>query len=221
VLNGVRSLHECSRSRQLSGDDHISRRKLDPPRHNVNALTHVNRLTATRLRLVRCICFSQLDTVSAMKTWKAALISSVALALGVGVSAGAQPARANRPDTLHVGSVRLPGVYMRDDSSEFIVVVPDSTALDGQRLVGRLSKRQRVIDRGTPMLFRFNHFSGRTSEVTDSVVTTGADLVPISETSSASNRRGSAQLWSGCYLAGPAGLSRHGVRPWERVGRAR
>jgi hypothetical protein len=93
-------------------------------------------------------------------------------------------ANAQRLDTLYVGKAPLSAAYMRNDSSQSIVVVPDSGAPGGQRTIGRITTRQRVEDNhGTQVLFRVSHFTGTNSEVTDSSMTRGSGLVPIWETS--------------------------------------
>lgn len=106
-----------------------------------------------------------------------------ALTVGLTASANAQAVHRGRLDTVYVGSVHLRQTYLHNDSSESIVVVPDSGASNGQRVVGRLSKIQRIVDDGAPALFRVSHFSSPTSDVTDSIMTDVAGLAPQWETS--------------------------------------
>lgn len=83
-------------------------------------------------------------------------------------------------DTLYVGKVAASKAYMHDDSSEWLVLTRDSSAPNGQRVFGRVTERQRVVN-GT--LFRVSHFSSGQNEVTDSILTAGRGVVPISEIS--------------------------------------
>jgi hypothetical protein len=112
-------------------------------------------------------------------------VNSVALLLlaGLAAPAAAQHAHARALDTLYVGSVKLSSAYMRNDSSESIVVAPDSMAPSGHRVVGHLTELRRVLNGPKPTLFRVNHFVGPTNDVTDSISTSAAGLVPLWETS--------------------------------------
>lgn len=93
-------------------------------------------------------------------------------------------ADAQRLDTLYVGKAALSAAYMRNDSSESRLVVPDSSAPAGERVIGTQWTRQRVVqDHGRPVLFRVAHFKGAKTEVTDSIMTAGTGLVPLWETS--------------------------------------
>ncbi len=92
--------------------------------------------------------------------------------------------QAQRLDTLYVGKAAPSAAYMRNDSSESEVVVPDSTAPGGQRVIGHTRTLQRVVqDHGAPALFRVSHFQSAQAEVTDSIMTRGSGLVPVWETS--------------------------------------
>ena len=84
---------------------------------------------------------------------------------------------AQRLDTLYVGHAPLSTAYMRSDSSESVVMVPDSS---GPRVIGRSSTRQRVVD---GKLFRVVHFHSARADVTDSVMTGGAGVLPMWEIS--------------------------------------
>lgn len=82
-------------------------------------------------------------------------------------------------DTLYVGKAHLSADYMRNDSSESDLFVPGQSAP-----VGHSSTRQRVVqDHGKPVLFRVAHFKSARAEVTDSIMTEGAGLVPVWEIS--------------------------------------
>ena len=80
-------------------------------------------------------------------------------------------------DTLSVGHAPLSSAYLRNDSSESVVLVPDT---NGPRVIGRSSTRQRVVN---GKLFRVVHFSSARSDVTDSVMTGGAGVLPMWEIS--------------------------------------
>jgi hypothetical protein len=93
-------------------------------------------------------------------------------------------AQAQQLDTLYVGKAALSSAYMRNDSSRSEVMVPDSGAPNGQRVIGRSWTRQRVVqDHGAPALFRVSHFQSANAEVTDSILTRGNGLVPVWEIS--------------------------------------
>ena len=109
--------------------------------------------------------------------------STPLLLLALASPLGAQGAHSHRLDTLYVGSTKLATSYMRNDSSESVVVVPDSTAPSGQRVVGRLTELRRVVNGAKPTLFRVNHFKGPTNDVTDSIMAAATGLVPMWETS--------------------------------------
>jgi hypothetical protein len=85
---------------------------------------------------------------------------------------------AQQLDTLYVGHAPLSAGYMHNDSSESVVMVPDSST--GSKVIGRSSTRQRVVDGN---LFRVVHFSSARADVTDSVMTGGAGVLPIWEIS--------------------------------------
>lgn len=110
-------------------------------------------------------------------------VIGAALLASAAARADAQTPRPAHLDTVYVGSVHLSNAYMHDDSSESLVVVPDSTAPGGQRVAGHTSSRWHVLHSPAPELARVMHFSARGNEVTDSIVTAGTGLVPISETS--------------------------------------
>ena len=80
-------------------------------------------------------------------------------------------------DTLYVGHAPLSTAYMRNDSSESLVMVPDS---NGTKVIGRSTARQRVVD---GKLFRVIHFKSARAEVTDSVMTGGTGVLPMWEIS--------------------------------------
>jgi len=80
---------------------------------------------------------------------------------------------AQQLDTLYVGHAPLSTAYMRNDSSESVVMVPDS---NGPRVIGQSSTRQRVVD---GKLFRVVHFKSARTDVTDSVMTGGAGVLPM------------------------------------------
>jgi hypothetical protein len=86
-------------------------------------------------------------------------------------------ASAQHLDTLYVGHAPLSTAYMRNDSSESLVMVPDS---NGTRVIGKTTSRQRVVD---GKLFRVIHFSSARADVTDSVMTGGAGVLPMWEIS--------------------------------------
>jgi len=110
------------------------------------------------------------------------IISSLLMVAAV-ATAGGQQRSLTRLDTLHVGSAPLSAAYLRNDSSESVVLVPDTSATTGERVIGHLSERRRVLEQGTTALFRINHFSAPGNDVTDSIMTAAAGLVPIWETS--------------------------------------
>jgi hypothetical protein len=112
-------------------------------------------------------------------------VNSIALLLVVGLAARAAAQHPHSPplDTLYAGSVKFSASYMHNDSSESVVVAPDSTAPSGHRVVGRLTELRRVVSGPTPTLFRVNHFVGPTNDVTDSIMTAGTGLIPLWETS--------------------------------------
>lgn len=85
---------------------------------------------------------------------------------------------AQQLDTLYVGHAPLSTAYMHNDSSESVVMVPDSSA--GTKIIGRSSTRQRVVD---GKLFRVIHFHSARSDVTDSVMTGGTGVLPMWEIS--------------------------------------
>lgn len=86
-------------------------------------------------------------------------------------------AEAQHLDTLYVGHAPLSTAYMRNDSSESVVMVPDS---NGSRVIGKTTTRQRVVD---GKLFRVIHFSSARADVTDSVMTGGTGVLPMWEIS--------------------------------------
>jgi len=86
-------------------------------------------------------------------------------------------------DTIYVGAAKLSNARIHNDSSESLVIAPDSASPNGHRVVGRLTEMQRVIGGPEPSLFRVNHFSAPGNDVTDSIMTSAAGLVPIWETS--------------------------------------
>ncbi len=86
-------------------------------------------------------------------------------------------ASAQHLDTLYVGHAPLSTAYMRNDSSESLVMVPDS---NGSRVIGKTTSRQRVVD---GKLFRVAHFSSAHANVTDSIMTGGAGVLPMWEIS--------------------------------------
>jgi hypothetical protein len=79
---------------------------------------------------------------------------------------------AQRLDTLYVGHAPLSTAYLRNDSSESLVMVPDG---NGTKVIGRSTTRQRVVD---GKLFRVVHFSSARADVTDSVMTGGTGVLP-------------------------------------------
>lgn len=85
--------------------------------------------------------------------------------------------QAQHLDTLYVGHAPLSTAYMRNDSSESVLMVPDSS---GSRVIGKSMTRQRVVD---GKLFRVVHFSNPQMEVTDSIMTGGAGVLPMWEIS--------------------------------------
>ena len=89
----------------------------------------------------------------------------------------ATPVRAQRLDTLYVGHAPLSTAYMHTDSSESMVMVPDS---NGARVIGRSTTRQTIVD---GKLLRVVHFSSPRADVTDSVMTGGAGVLPMWEIS--------------------------------------
>jgi hypothetical protein len=109
---------------------------------------------------------------------------NIALMLVAALAACAAAQTRTRPlDTLYVGSVKLSAAYMRNDSSESVIVAPDSAAPSGRRVVGHLSELRRVENGPRPTLFRVNHFVAPTNDVIDSIRTLASGLVPIWETS--------------------------------------
>jgi hypothetical protein len=104
--------------------------------------------------------------------------------LSVALLICAARSEAQQLDTLYVGKAALSSAYMRNDSSTSEVIVPDSSAPNGQRVIGHSWTRQRVVqDHGAPALFRVSHFQSAKAEVTDSILTRGNGLVPAWETS--------------------------------------
>jgi hypothetical protein len=101
-------------------------------------------------------------------------------------------AEAQHLDTLYVGKALLSAAYMRNDSSESIVMIPDST------VIGHLSEMQRVVDSG---LFRVNHFSSAKTEVTDSIMTKSAGVVPMWENSHQTSKL-MHLTWNGRHVTG-------------------
>jgi hypothetical protein len=102
------------------------------------------------------------------------------LLVAIAVAAAATHARGQQLDTLYVGKAPVSKAYMHGDSSVWLVIARDSTAPNGQRVVGRMTERQRVVNGA---LFRVSHFGSAQAEVTDSVMTAGSGIVPISEIS--------------------------------------
>jgi hypothetical protein len=86
-------------------------------------------------------------------------------------------ASAQHLDTLYVGHAPLSTAYMHNDSSESLVMVPDS---NGSRVIGKSTTRQQVVD---GRLFRVVHFSSARADVTDSVMTGGTGVLPMWEIS--------------------------------------
>lgn len=114
---------------------------------------------------------------------------------------------AQRLDTLYVGHAPLSTAYMRNDSSESVVMVPDS---NGQRVIGRSSTRQRVVD---GKLFRVVHFKSARADVTDSVMTAGAGVLPMWEISHQTSKIMHLN-WDGRHVTGdvtPTGKARETV----------
>lgn len=117
-------------------------------------------------------------------------------------------ARAQRLDTLYVGHAPLSTAYLRNDSSESLVMVPDS---NGPRVMGRSSTRQRVVD---GKLFRVVHFTSARADVTDSVMTGGAGVLPMWEISHQTSKIMHLN-WSGRRVTGdvtPTGKPRETPR---------
>jgi hypothetical protein len=119
-----------------------------------------------------------------------------------GILMFAARAQAQRLDTLYVGSAHLSAGYMRNDSAEEQVVVPDSSAPGGQRVIGHSTTRQRIVqDHGKPVLFRVAHFKSARAEVTDSIMVEGTGLVPIWETSHQTSKLMHLR-WDGRHVTG-------------------
>ncbi len=111
------------------------------------------------------------------------LSAFAALAITLATRASAQHDHGRTLDTVYAGAAKLSAAYMHNDSSASLVVAPDSTSPQGHRVVGRLTELRRVIGGPKPSLFRVNHFSAPGNDVTDSIMTSAAGLVPIWETS--------------------------------------
>jgi hypothetical protein len=111
-------------------------------------------------------------------------------------------AEAQRLDTIYVGSAHLSTGYMHNDSYQEEVVVPDSSAPQGQRVIGHSTTEARVVqDHGKPVLFRVAHFKSARSEVTDSIMTAGTGLVPMWETSHQTSKL-MHLTWDGRHVTG-------------------
>lgn len=111
------------------------------------------------------------------------LTASVALAIALATQASAQHDRPRPLDTVYVGAARLSNARIHNDSSESLVLAPDSASPNGHRVIGRLTEMQRVVNGAKPSLVRVNHFSAPGNDVTDSIMTLAAGLVPVWETS--------------------------------------
>jgi hypothetical protein len=115
--------------------------------------------------------------------------------------------QAQRLDTLYVGHAPLSNAFMRNDSSESLVMVPDS---NGTRVIGKSTTRQRVVD---GKLFRVIHFSSARADVTDSVMTGGTGVLPMWEISHQTSKVMHLK-WDGRRVTGdvtPTGKSRETV----------
>ena len=115
--------------------------------------------------------------------------------------------QAQRLDTLYVGHAPLSTAYMRNDSSESLVMVPDS---NGTRVIGKSTTRQRVVD---GKLFRVIHFSSAHADVTDSVMTGGTGVLPMWEISHQTSKLMHLK-WDGRRVTGdvtPTGKPREAV----------
>jgi len=116
-------------------------------------------------------------------------------------------AEAQHLDTLSVGHAPLSTAYMRNDSSESLVMVPDS---NGPRVIGKSTSRQRVVD---GKLLRVIHFSSARSDVTDSVMTGGTGVLPMWEISHQTSKLMHLR-WDGQRVTGdvtPTGKSKETV----------
>ena len=101
-------------------------------------------------------------------------------------------------DTLYVGHAPLSTAYMRNDSSESLVMVPDANDANGTRVIGKTTSRQRVVD---GKLFRVIHFKSARADVTDSVMTGGAGVLPMWEISHQTSKLMHLQ-WDGHRVTG-------------------
>ena len=115
--------------------------------------------------------------------------------------------QAQHLDTLYVGHAPLSTAYMRNDSSESVLMVPDSS---GSRVIGKSMTRQRVVD---GKLFRVIHSSSAHADVTDSVMTGGAGVLPMWEISHQTSKVMHLK-WDGRRVTGdvtPTGKAREPV----------
>ncbi len=113
-----------------------------------------------------------------MQTLRAFAIASLVAALAPPCLAQEQAATSGHLDTIYVGGpVRL-APMIRDDSTESIVTIPDSSAPNGERVFAHLSQRQTRVGPAHEELFRVSRFTSRSGEVLDSIMTGAADLVP-------------------------------------------